>query len=202
MKLYYSPGACSLAPHILLQDTGLPHELVRVDLRSSRTADGIDFAQITPKRAVPLLALDDGGVLSEGPIIAQYLCDRAGRTDLMPAAGTLARLRVMEWQNFITSELHKGYSPLFNSALSADAKAVLAAKLRGHFAWVSSQLADRDYLTGPTFTAADAYLYVVTSWAGLVDLNLSDLAPLQAFQARVQARPAVQAALRAEGLQR
>jgi glutathione S-transferase len=202
MKLYYSPGACSFAPHVLLQDTALPFELVRVNLGTHQTESGQDFAQITSKNSVPLLQLDDGSVLSEGPVIAQYICDQAARTDLMPAAGTLARYRVMEWQNYITSELHKSFSPLFNSAASADTKALFAKQLQAKFAWVSAQLEGRDYLTGATFTAADAYLFTVTSWAGLVDLDLSAHTHLTAFLARVRARPAVQAALRAEGLLR
>lgn len=202
MKLFYSPGACSLAPHILLEDTGLQAELVRVDLSTGQTASGEDFAHITSKRAVPLLMLDDGSVLSEGPVIAQYLCDRAERTDLMPAAGTLARYRVMEWQNYITSELHKAFTPLFNKEASADTKALFATQLQTKFAWVSGQLQGRDYLTGSTFTAADAYLFTVASWAAYVALDLSAHTDLTQFLARVRTRTAVQAALRAEGLLR
>lgn len=200
MKLYYSPGACSLCPHILIQDTGLPCELVRVNLAKRQTAAGEDYTTINPKGSVPLLQLDGGEVLSEGPVIAQYLCDQAGRTDLMPAAGTLARYRVMEWQNYITSEVHKSFSPLFNPTASADTKAFFVKQLQAKFGWVSTQLAGRDYLTGSTFTAADAYLFVVSSWAAMVQMDLSAHTHLMAFIERVRARPAVQAALKAEGL--
>lgn len=200
MKLYYSPGACSLVPHALLVDIGRPFELDRVDTQKGLTASGQRYADITPKGAVPLLELDNGERLSEGVVICQYLCDQAGRTDLMPAAGTMARYRVMEWQNYITSELHKSFSPLFNAQASAETKALFAKQLQSKFAWVSSQLADRDYLTGSTYTAADAYLFVVASWAAYVQLDLSAHTQLQAFMARVKARPAMQAAMKAEGL--
>lgn len=200
MKLYYSPGACSLAPHILLQDCGLPFERIRVDLASHRTESGQDYAQISSKNAVPLLQLDAGSVLSEGPVIAQYICDRAGRTDLMPAPGTMDRYRVMEWQNFITSELHKSFSPLFNREASADTKALFAARLHDKLGWVSAQLEARDHLCGTDFTAADAYLFTVLGWAAPVGLDLSAHGRLGDYLDRVRARPAVQAALRAEGL--
>lgn len=200
MKLYYSPGACSLAPHILLRETSLPHTLVAVDIAARRTQDGTDFAAISPKGYVPLLELADGQRLTEGPVIAQFIADHAGRADLMPAAGSMARYRVMEWQSYITSELHKSFSPLFNAALDAPAKAVFSALLLKKFAWVSGQLRGRAYLTGDTFTAADAYLFTVAGWGKHVGLDLSDFQHLQAFLKLVASRPAVQAALRAEGL--
>lgn len=200
MKLYYSPAACSLAVHIVLREIGQPFELVRVDTKAHRTLEGADFYAINPKGYVPVLELDDGQRLTEGPIIAQYLADAARREDLMPAAGTLARYRVLEWQNYITSELHKSFTPLFNPAYDDAARKIVGGILRRKYTWLSEQLATREFLTGKTFTAADAYLFVVTRWAPGVKVDLSDLAPLQAFQARVAARPHVREALAAEGL--
>ena len=200
MKLYYIPGACSLTPHIILRETGQSFALEKVDPATHRTASGGDYYAVSSKGAVPVLALDDDTRLSEGPVIVQYLCDLAGRDDLMPAAGSLARYRVMEWQNYITSELHKGFSPLFNPALGADAKTLLGAVLRKKFEWVNTQLGAGPYLTGSTFTGADAYLFTVSRWAAFVGPDLADLAPLQAFLRRVGERPAVRDALRAEGL--
>lgn len=198
MKLYYSPGACSLAPHILLCEAGLTHTLVRVDLSTHLTEDGADFHAINPKGYVPVLELDDGAHLSEGPVIVQFIADHAGREDLLPAAGSMARYRVSEWQNYITSELHKSFSPLFNPALDACAKAVFAALLSKKFRHVSGHLRGKAYLTGDSFTVADAYLFTVAGWAGHVGLDLSDFGHLQVFLTRVAARPAVQAALQAE----
>lgn len=200
MKLYFSPGVCSLAPHILLRETQLPFELERVDIGKHTAQQGADYYEINPKGQVPLLELDDGQCLSEGPIIAQYIADKAGRTDLMPAFGSMERYRVMEWQNYVTSELHKSFSPLFNTAIDQPAKAVFAAALRKKFGWVSNQLRDRQYLTGDTFTAADAYLFTVAGWAKHVGLDLSDFEHLQSFLQRVAARPAVREAMKAEGL--
>lgn len=204
MKLYYSPGACSLAPHILLRETGSVFDLVRVDLAKGQTESGQSFKDITSKGAVPLLELDNGERLSEGPVIAQYICDKAGRTDLMPAHGSMARYRVEEWQNFITSELHKSFAPLFKADTSADTKAWFSKLLQARLAWVSERLGEQGggkaYLTGDTFTAADAYLFTVVSWAAHVKLDIKGLEPLQGFMARVKALPSVQAALRAEGL--
>lgn len=200
MKLFYSPGACSLVSHILLIETKLPFELVKVDTKAHKTEAGVDYYTINPKGSVPLLQLDDGQYLSEGPVIAQYIADKAGRADLMPKAGTLERYRVMEWQNYVTSELHKGYSPLFNPTFPAEGKPYFVAALRRKFEWVSSQLRGKDFLTGANFTAADAYLFVVSRWSKFVNLDLADLPDLQAFIKRVSERPAVQAAIAAEGL--
>ncbi len=199
MKLYYARGACSLTPHILLREAELPFELVRVDTAKRKIEQEGDFLAVNPKGYVPVLELDDGQRLTEGPVICQYICDLAGRTDLMPAAGTLARYRVMEWQGYVNSEIHKSYSLLF-SQLDADVKATFAAGLRRKYEWVSAELAGKDYLTGGNFTAADAYLLNVTRWAKYVKLDLSDLAPLQAFMQRAAARPAVHAAAKAEGI--
>jgi glutathione S-transferase len=200
MKLYYSAGACSLAPHIVLTETKQPFELIKVNTNTHQTADGSDYYAINPKGAVPLLELDSGERLSEGTVIVQYLCDKAGRTDLMPAPGTIARYRVMEWQNYITSELHKSFSPLFNAAFDATAKALFVAALVKKFSWVSSQLENKSFLTGDQFTGADAYLFTVTRWSKYVNVDISNLAALQAFMRRVAALPAVQATFKAEGI--
>ena len=200
MKLYYAPAACSLAPHIVLREAGLPFDLVKTDTARHVTADGGDFYAVNAKGQVPVLELDDGARLTEGPVIAQYVADRAGVPALMPAAGTIARYRVMEWQNYVTSELHKSFTPLFQDHVDAAAKQALAAVLRGKLAWLDRQMAGRSYLTGETFTAADAYLFVVLGWARFVKLDISDLSHLQAFIARVAERPAVREAMRAEGL--
>ena len=200
MKLYYATGACSLTPHIVSRESDLNIDLIRVDTKSHLTEQGVDFYTINPKGSVPCLQLNDGQLLTEGPIICQYLADQANNTQLMPAAGTLARYRVMEWQNYITSELHKSFSPLFNPNAGAETKALFAEQLKAKFAWLSSKLENTAYLTGDDFTAADAYLFVVTNWSKFVGLDLSHLDALQAFMQRVAARPAVQMALKAEGL--
>lgn len=200
MKLYYSAGACSLAPHIVAKEAGLVIALERVDLRAHKTADGSDFYGINPKGSVPFLLLDSGEYLSEGPIICQYLADLEENNTLIPAAGTMARYRVMEWQNYITSELHKSFSPLFNPASAVETKAEFAAGLKKKYAWVSAQLADKNYLTGDDFTVADAYLFVVTNWTKYVGLDISEYTPLTQFLQRVASRPAVLAALKEEGL--
>jgi glutathione S-transferase len=202
MKLYYAPAACSLAPHIVLREAGLSFTLEKVDTARHRTADGGDFYALNPKGQVPLLELSDGTRLTEGPVIAQFIADRAEASSLMPAAGTVARYRVMEWQNYITSELHKSFTPLFHNDVDANAKQALAAVLRKKLEWLDGQLEGRDYLTGDTFTAADAYLFVVLGWAAFVKLDIADLAHLQAFITRVAARPAVRDAMQAEGLVR
>ena len=200
MKLYYSSGACSLAPHIVLREAKLPFSVEKVDTKTHKTEHGVDYYTINPKGYVPLLELDNGERLSEGPIIAQYICDKAGRLDLMPAAGSMARYRVMEWQSYTTSELHKSFSPLFNAAFDDSAKAIFKASLRKKYEWVSRQLHDKQYLTGDTFTAADAYLFTVTNWAKGVGVDLSDYTDLRSFLKRVAERPAVREAMKAEGL--
>jgi glutathione S-transferase len=200
MKLFFSPGACSLAPHIVLRESDSAFSLEKVDTARHLTADGTDYYTVNPKGQVPLLVLDDGATLSEGPVIAQYIADQAANTALMPVAGSLARYRVMEWQNYVTSELHKSFTPLFNASFELAAKTLHAALLRKKYEWVDSRLADTSYLTGEDFTVADAYLFTVTGWAKYVQLDLSDLANLQRFLSRVAARPAVRAAMQAEGL--
>jgi glutathione S-transferase len=200
MKLFFSPGACSLAPHIVLKETQQAFQLEKVDTGTHTTADGADYYAINPKGAVPVLELENGERLTEGPIIAQYLADKAGRADLLPAAGSMDRYRVMEWQNYITSELHKTFTPLFNPDLDSSAKKTLASVLRKKYEWVNTQLQSKDYLLGQSFTVADAYLFAVTGWAKYVSLDLADLKHLQDFLARVAGRPAVREALKAEGL--
>ncbi len=200
MKLYFSPAACSLAPHIVLREAGLPFSLEKIDTAKHLTAAGSDYYAINPKGQVPVLELDTGDRLTEGPVIAQYIADQAKNTTLMPAAGTLARYRVMEWQSYITSELHKSFTPLFNPAFDATAKHLHAVALRKKYEWINGCLANRHYLTGDAFTAADAYLFTVTGWAKHVGLDLLDLTDLQSFLGRVAARPAVREAMKAEGL--
>jgi len=199
-KLYYSPGACSLSPHIVLREAGLPFDLVLASTKTHKLADGTDYYGINPKGYVPLLELDDGQRLSEGPVIVQYIADQVPASQLAPAAGTMARYRVMEWLNFITSELHKGFSPLFNPATPEDYKPLVRTRLGERFAWVNGQLEGRAYLMGDTFTVADAYLFTVAGWGKYVGVDISGLANLSAYMGRVAARPAVQAALKAEGL--
>ena len=198
MKLYFSPGACSLVPHILVREMKIPVELVRVDTKTHKTASGEDYYAINPKGYVPYLEIAPGEYQSEGPVIAQYLADQAGREDIMPKAGTKERYRVMEWQNYVTAELHKFFSPLFKPTFPAEGKPFFLDALRTKYEWVSSQLRGKQYLTGNTFTAADAYLYVVTRWSKAVGLDLSDLADLQSFMTRVSERPAVKEAQDAE----
>ncbi len=200
MKLFYSPGACSLASHIVLRETKLAFSLEKVDTATHRTEHGTDYYSINPKGQVPVLELENGERLSEGPIVAQYIAEQAARVDLIPPARSLARYRVMEWQNYVTSELHKSFTPLFNPALDGTAKQTLASALRKKYEWVDSQLHGKSHLTGEPFTIADAYLFVVSQWAKYVSLELSDLKNLQAYLQRIAERPAVREAMTAEGL--
>ncbi|KAF1018918.1 MAG: Glutathione S-transferase GST-6.0 [Paracidovorax wautersii] len=200
MKLYYSPGACSLSPHIVLEESGLPYEAVLASTKTHQLLDGTDFYTINPLGYVPLLELDSGERLREGPAIVQYIADQAPDTGLAPPAGTLARYRLQEWLTFIGTELHKAYSPLFKPATPEAYKPIAREHLAKRYAWIDGQLAGKPYLLGETFTAADAYLFTVSNWARAVGLDLNGHAHLQAYLARVRARPAVQAALKAEGL--
>jgi glutathione S-transferase len=200
MKLYYSPGTCSLSPHIVLHEAGLPFQPVMASTKTHQLADGTDYYAINPKGYVPLLELDDGQRLSEGAVIVQYLADLAPDSRLAPPAGTMERYRLMEWLNFIASELHKGFSPLFAPGMPEEAKALARTKLGERLAWVDQRLAGRDWLMGDTFTVADAYLFTVASWGKYAGVNIAPLANLSAYMARVAARPAVQAAMKAEGL--
>lgn len=200
MKLYYAQGACSLAPHIVAREAGLQFDLEAVDLETGKTAGGADYKAVNPKGYVPALELDDGRVLTEGPAVMQYLADRAPASGLAPVAGSFERYQLQEWLAFINSEVHKAYSPLFNPSAPDAVRAFQLAALQRRYAYIDQQLASREYLVGRSFTVADAYLFVVTSWAGYVQLDLHGFRNVQAFQARVGARPAVRAALAAEGL--
>ena len=200
MKLYYSLGACSLSPHIVLHETGLPFQAVPAPTKTHKLPDGTDYYTINPLGYVPLLELDDGTRLTEGPAIVQYVADRVPDKKLVPAWGTLERYRAIGWLNFISSELHKTASPLFNPAMPEEAKAIFRQRLLDRFKWVDAQLEGRDYLMGPAFTVPDAYLFVVASWAKPLGLDLSGLKNLAAFSGRMAARTAVQEAMKAEGL--
>jgi glutathione S-transferase len=200
MKLYYSPGACSLSPHIALREAGMKFELEKTALNTHTLADGSDYYAVTAKGQVPLLELDNGERLSEGPAILQYIADHAPASGLAPAAGTMARYRLMEWLNFLTSELHKGFTPLFNSKMPLDAKEIFAAKVKERFAYVDARLEGNDYLTGAQFSVADGYLFTLTNWANGVGVDISGFKNIEAFRARMLARPAVQDAMKAEGL--
>jgi len=200
MKLYYSPGACSLSPHIVLREAGLSFDLVKKDLHSQTREDGSDYRTVNPKGYVPALVLDDGQVLTEGPAIVQYLADRVPGKKLAPPAGTLERVRLQEWLNYITSELHKTFSPLFNKQASEDWKAAARALLDRRIDYVAKALEGRNYLMGDTFTVADCYLFTVLNWAAWVKVDLSRWPGASEYLKRVAARPAVQAALQAEGL--
>ena len=200
MKLYFKPGACSLSPHIVLEELGVPHEAVAVDLKTKKLADGSDYLAINAKGYVPALQLDSGEVLTEGPAIVQYLADQKPEKKLAPAAGTIERYRLQSWLTFIGTEIHKSFSPLFNAAMPEDAKALARANLERRLGWVNTQLAGKDYLMGADFTVADAYLFTVTNWARVVKFDISAFTNLTAYMARVAARPGVQSALKAEGL--
>jgi glutathione S-transferase len=200
MKLYYSPGACSLSPHIVAREAGIDIELEKVDMGKKKTASDQDYLAINPKGYVPALQLDDGQVLTEGPAIVQYLADKQPDKKLAPANGTIERYRLQETLGYINSELHKTYSPLFNSKTTPELRQEREEYLKKRYAVLEKALAGKQYLFGDTFSAADAYLFTVTNWAGHVKVDLSDFPNLQAFQKRVAERPAVQAALAAEGL--
>jgi len=200
MKLFYSSGACSLSPHIVAHEAGIELRLQKVDLKTKTIAAEGDYFSVNPKGYVPALQLDDGEILTEGPVIVQYLADLAPEKALAPAAGTWARYRLQEMLGFINSELHKTYSPLFRPETPAETRAERQAYLRKRYAIIEKQLEGRQFLCGDSFTVADAYLFTVTNWAGTVKFDLSPLPNVLAFQARVGARPAVQAAMRAEGL--
>jgi glutathione S-transferase len=200
MKLYFSPGACSLSPHIVLLEAGLPFTLEKVDLRSKVTASGQDFRTINSKGYVPALETDSGAILTEGPAIVQYLADRAPEKLLAPAPGTMERYQLMSWLNFIGTEIHKNYSPMFKPDAGDEIKAYAKGNLLQRYGYVDKMLEGRDYLGGERFSVADVYLFVVTNWASHIKLDLSAFPNVLAFQKRIGARPAVQQALRAEGL--
>jgi glutathione S-transferase len=200
MKLYFSPGACSLSPHIVLREAGLDFSLERVDIRGRKTASGADYLAVNPKGYVPALELKDGTVLTEGPAIVQFLADLAPDRQLAPANGTLERYQLIEWLNFISTELHKSFSPLFRPGSTEDMKEAARASLAQRLGWVAQRLEGRDYLMGSQFTVADAYLFTVLGWAGRVNFDLSPWPVLNAYAQRVGSRTAVQQAMREEGL--
>jgi glutathione S-transferase len=200
MKLYYAPGACSLSPHIVAQELGITLALEKVDTRAKKLADGSDYWAVNPKGYVPALRLDTGELLTEGPAIVQYLADSKPEAKLAPANGTLARYRLQEMLGYINSEIHKTFSPLFNPATTPELRQDRTEYLHKRFALLDKRLADQPYLFGEQFTVADAYLFTVASWAPFAKVDLSAFPNLLAFLARVAARPAVQAALAAEGL--
>jgi len=210
MKLYYSPGACSLSPHIVLREAGLPFDLVKVDTKSKKTDSGEDFTAINPKGYVPVLELDESGGqkgaqrerITEGPAIVQYVADRVPEKKLAPPGGTLERVRLQEWLNYITSELHKSFAPLFSPSTPDDYKQQLRQHIVKRLSIVEQSLAKtgKPWLLGDNFSVADAYLFVVTNWSGFVGVDIKGLEKLGEFQARTRERPAVVAALRAEGL--
>ena len=200
MKLYYSTGACSLAPHIALREAGLPFALVRASTKTHQLDDGTDFYAINQKGSVPVLELDSGERLTEGPAIVQYIADLVPEKHLAPANGTMPRYRLQEWLNFITSELHKSYAPLFRPTTPDDYKLIAKEGLMKKYGMVDGWLAGKNYCMGEQFTVADAYLFTVTTWAPHVGLDLSAYKNLAGFMDRVRARPAVLEALKAEGL--
>ena|SRR5271165_1430045 len=200
MKLYYAPAACSLSPHIVLLEAGLPFTLEKMDFATHKTSTGTDYYTINSKGAVPALQLDDGRVLTEGPAIVQYLADLKPDSGLAPRAGTFERYQLMEILNFITSELHKTAGALFNPKISADWKASALATLEKKFEWLTGFLAGKNYLMGNTFTVADAYLFTVLNWTGHLKIDLAKWPVLAAYQSRVALRPKVQQALKEEGL--
>jgi glutathione S-transferase len=200
MKLYYSPGACSLSPHITLHETGLKFEHVAAPTKTHQLDDGTDYYTINPLGYVPLLELDDGTRIAEGPAIVQYIADQVPGKKLAPANGTLERYKMQSWLTFIGMELHRGFTPLFNAATPAEYKTLTIDKLMSRLKWVDGQLAGKQYLLGDAFSVADPYLFTVTNWAPRVGVDISGFANLGAFRERVAARPAVQAAMKHEGL--
>ncbi len=200
MKLYYSPGACSMSPHIALEESGLAYEAIAAPTKTHTLPDGSDYYAVNPLGYVPLLELDDGTRLREGPAIVQYIADQAPAKNLAPANGTLERYRLQEWLTFIGTEIHKTFSPLFNPAIPADVKQIFKDKLVQRLQWVDGELANKSYLMGDHFSVADGYLFTVTNWAQPMSIDLSSFANLLAFRASMAVRPAVQAVMKAEGL--
>ena len=200
MKLYYSAGACSLSPHIALEEAGLKYEAISAPTKTKQLPDGSDYRKVNPLGYVPYLVLDDGTGLREGPAIVQYIADQAPEKKLAPANGTLERYQLQSWLNFIGTEVHKGFSPLFNPATPDEVKQATQERLLGRLSWVDGELAGKPYLMGSDFSVADAYLFTVTNWAKPMQIDLSPFTHLLAWRERVAARPAVQRAMKAEGL--
>lgn len=200
MELFYSPGACSLSPHIVAKEANLSIKLRKVDFATKTFEGGGSFLDVNPKGSVPAIRLEDGRVLTEGPAIVQYLADLKPDTGLAPKAGTWERYKLQEWLNFITSDLHKSFGPLFNKSSSQDWKDAAVANLKKRFDWLTAQWKDKSYLTGETFTVADAYLFTVLNWTAHVSIDLGAWPALKAYHARVAARPKVREAMTEEGL--
>jgi len=200
MKLYYWPGACSLSPHIVSREAGIDLQLAQLDRAERKTADGTVLSNVNPKNQVPVLELDDGQKLTEGPVIVQYLADQKPASGLVPPPGTMERYRVQEWLNFITSELHKTFGPLFRPTTPDDFKATLRDMLGQRFDWIDKQLAGKQYLMGDKFTVPDAYLFTVLRWSPRVGIDLGKWKNISAYLDRVGARPKVQEAMKVEGL--
>ena len=199
MKLYYSPGACSLSPQIVLQESGLAYEPVLASTKTHQLADGTDFYTINPLGYVPVLELDNGARLREGPAIVQYIADQVPEKKLAPANGSFERYELQQWLNFIATEIHKGFGPMFKPDTPDNYKPIALAALTKRLQWLDGQLAGRNYLLGEQFSVADAYFYTVSRWSGFVGIDLSSMPNIRAFQERMSQRPAVQAALKIEG---
>jgi glutathione S-transferase len=200
MKLYFAPGACSLSPHIVLEEAGIAAETEQVNNQEKKTKAGKDYWTINPKGQVPALQLDSGDMLTEGPVIVQYLADQKPASGLVPPAGSIERYRVQEWLNFIASELHKSFGPIFRPTTPDAYKAISKENLGKRFDWIDKQLGGRSYLMGDKFTVADAYLFTVLRWTSRIEIDLAKWPNLKAYVERVAARPKVQAAMKAEGL--
>ncbi len=202
MKLYYTPGSCSLSPHIVLREAGMPVELERVDLATKKTERGTDFTAVNPKGQVPALQLDNGEILTEGAVIVQYIADRKPASDLVPPAGSMERYRVQEWLNYVASEVHKTFAPMFNPKTPETFREMVKEKLANQFGYLDRHLAKNQYLTGSKFTAADAYAFTVVNWSRLpmVAIDLARWTNLSAYMAKIAARPKVEEAMKAEGL--
>lgn len=200
MKLYYAPGACSMSPHILLNETGQKFELVKVDLGSKKTEAGDDYLKVNPKGAVPALQLDNGEVLTEGAVIAQYIADHAPDKQLIAKAGSMERYRQQEWLNWIASEFHKSMGGLFNKAMAEKAGDLIKQRIATQLAHLDRSLDKNDYLAGKNFGAPDAYAFTIASWGQYVGVDISQYKNVAAYMGRVGARPSVQAMLKAEGL--
>ena len=200
MKLYYSPGACSLSPHIALLEAGLPYDLVKVDLKAKKLENGDDYLAINPKGQVPALGLDSGELVTEGPVIVQYIADQATAKNLAPASGSDARRHLQEWLGFINGELHKNFSPLFQPVFDDEVKGFFKTRLTAKFKYIDGALAGKDYLLGKDFSVADGYLFVMLKWADRMGLDLSEFKNLAAYKDRVGVRPKVMEALTKEGL--
>ena len=200
MKLYFAPGVCSLSPHIVLKESGLPFEAIKTDIRAKTTEGGGDYKKTNPLGYVPALGLDDGTILTEGPAIVQYIADKAPDKKLAPANGTLDRYKLQSWLNFVSSEMHKGFSPLFNPAMPEEAKQIARDRLATRFAHIDAHFAKHNYLMGNDFSVVDAYCFTVLRWTVPTKIDLAPYPNVQAFMKRMEARPAVQAAMKAEGL--